>query len=57
MPVNIVVPDKEECTKVYAIQQVMERYAPDEYDMVILFNSDDTGSLIINGLWKPFLCC
>lgn len=41
MPVNIVVPDKEECTKVYAIQQVMERYAPDEYDMVILFNSDN----------------
>lgn len=41
MPVNIVVPDKEYCTKVYAIQQVMERYAPDEYDMIIIFNSDN----------------
>jgi cellulose synthase/poly-beta-1,6-N-acetylglucosamine synthase-like glycosyltransferase len=41
MPVNIVVPDKETCTKVYAIQQVMERYSPDEYDMVIIFNSDN----------------
>lgn len=41
MPVNIVVPDKEDCSKVYAIQQVMERHAPDEYDMVILFNSDN----------------
>ena len=27
MPVNIVVPDKEYCTKIYAIQQVMERYS------------------------------
>ena len=25
MPVNIVVPDKEKCSKIYAIQQVMER--------------------------------
>ena len=41
MPVNIVVPDKETCTKVYAIQQVMERYSPDEYDMVVIFNSDN----------------
>lgn len=41
MPVNIVVPDKEHCTKVYAIQQVMERYSPDEYDMVVIFNSDN----------------
>ena len=41
MPVNIVVPDKEKCTKVYAVQQVMERYSPNEYDMVILFNSDN----------------
>lgn len=41
MPVNIVVPDKEVCTKVYAIQQVMERYSPDEYDMVVIFNSDN----------------
>ena len=41
MPVNIVVPDKEQCTKVYAIQQVMERYSPKEYDMVIIFNSDN----------------
>lgn len=41
MPVNIVVPDKENCTKVYAIQQVMERYSPGEYDMVIIFNSDN----------------
>lgn len=41
MPVNIVVPDKEQCTKVYAIQQVMERYSPNEYDMLIIFNSDN----------------
>lgn len=41
MPVNIVVPDKEQCTKVYAIQQVMERYSPEEYDMVVIFNSDN----------------
>lgn len=41
MPVNIVVPDKEKCTKVYAVQQVMERYSPNEYDMVVLFNSDN----------------
>ena len=41
MPVNIVVPDKEHCTKVYAIQQVMERYSPDEYDIVVIFNSDN----------------
>ena len=41
MPVNIVVPDKEYCTKVYAIQQVMERYSPGEYDMVVIFNSDN----------------
>ena len=41
MPVNIVVPDKEQCTKVYAIQQVMERYSPEEYDMIIIFNSDN----------------
>ena len=41
MPVNIVVPDKEHCTKVYAIQQVMERYSPNEYDMVVIFNSDN----------------
>lgn len=41
MPVNIVVPDKEQCTKVYAIQQVMERYSPEEYDMVLIFNSDN----------------
>lgn len=41
MPVNIVVPDKEHCSKVYAIQQVMERYSPNEYDMVVIFNSDN----------------
>ena len=41
MPVNIVVPDKEKCTKVYAIQQVMERYSPNEYDMVLIFNADN----------------
>ncbi|WP_044268846.1 glycosyltransferase family 2 protein [Bacteroides timonensis] len=41
MPVNIVVPDNEKCTKVYAIQQVMQRYSPDEYDMVVIFNSDN----------------
>lgn len=41
MPVNIVVPDREHCTKVYAIQQVMERYSPHEYDMIVIFNSDN----------------
>lgn len=41
MPVNIVVPDKDSCTKVYAVQQVMERYSPDEYDMVLFLNSDN----------------
>lgn len=41
MPVNIVVPDKEQCSKVYAIQQVMERYSPNEYDMTVVFNSDN----------------
>lgn len=41
MPVNIVVPDKEHCTKVYAIQQVMERYSPSEYDITVIFNSDN----------------
>lgn len=41
MPVNIVVPDKENCTKIYAIQQVMERYSPHEYDAITIFNSDN----------------
>lgn len=41
MPINIVVPDREDCTKVYAIQQVMERYSPKEYDMIVIFNSDN----------------
>ncbi len=41
MPVNIVVPDREHCTKIYAIQQVMERYSPDEYDVIVIFNSDN----------------
>ncbi|MBO5381965.1 MAG: glycosyltransferase [Bacteroides sp.] len=41
MPVNIVIPDKEKCSKVYAIQQVMERYSPDEYDMVLVLNCDN----------------
>lgn len=41
MPISIVVPDKEHCTKVYAIQQVMERYSPHEYDMIVIFNSDN----------------
>ncbi len=41
MPVSIVVPDREHCTKVYAIQQVMERYSPNEYDMIVIFNSDN----------------
>ena len=41
MPVTIVVPDKDNCTKTYAIQQVMERYSPKEYDAVVLFNSDN----------------
>lgn len=44
MPVSIVVPDKEYCTKVYAIQQVMERYSPHEYDMIVIFNSDNRSS-------------
>lgn len=41
MPVNIVVPDKEYCTKIYAIQQVMERYSHNEYDAITIFNSDN----------------
>lgn len=41
MPVNIVVPDRDYCTKIYAIQQVMERYSPDEYDAIAIFNSDN----------------
>ena len=41
MPINIVVPDKEHCSKVYAIQQVMERYSPNEYDAITIFNSDN----------------
>lgn len=41
MPVNIVVPDKEDCTKIYAIQQVMERYSPNEYDALTIFNADN----------------
>lgn len=41
LPVNIVVPDKEHCTKIYAIQQVMERYSPHEYDAITIFNSDN----------------
>lgn len=41
MPINIVVPDRDRCTKVYAIQQVMERYSPNEYDMVLILNSDN----------------
>ncbi len=41
MPVSIVVPDKEHCTKVYAIQQVMERYSPRDYDVITIFNSDN----------------
>ncbi len=41
MPVNIVIPDKEYCTKVYAIQQVMERYHPLDYDAIVILNSDN----------------
>ncbi len=41
MPVNIIVPDKDPCSKVYAIQQVMERYSPESFDMVVIFNSDN----------------
>lgn len=41
MPVNIIVPDRDNCTKTYAIQQVMERYSPKEYDAIVLFNSDN----------------
>ena len=41
MPINIVIPDKDQCTKVYAIQQVMERYSPHEYDMIVILNGDN----------------
>ena len=41
MPINIVIPDREDCTKVYAIQQVMERYSPNEYDMIVILNTDN----------------
>ncbi|WP_281644104.1 glycosyltransferase family 2 protein [Bacteroides zoogleoformans] len=41
MPVNIVVPDREHCSKIYAIQQVMERYSYNEYDAITIFNSDN----------------
>lgn len=41
MPINIVIPDRDVCTKVYAIQQVMERYSPNEYDMIVILNSDN----------------
>lgn len=41
MPVNIVIPDREYCTKIYAIQQVMERHSPEEYDAIAIFNSDN----------------
>ncbi len=41
MPVTIVVPDQEQCTKVYAIQQVMERYSPKEYDAILLLDADN----------------
>ncbi|MDR0961033.1 MAG: glycosyltransferase family 2 protein [Mediterranea sp.] len=41
MPINIVVPDQEKSSKIYSIQQVMERYSPNEYDMVLIFNSDN----------------
>ena len=41
LPDNTVVPDKENCSKIYAIQQVMERYSPREYDAIVIFNSDN----------------
>jgi hypothetical protein len=41
MPINIVVPDNEHSSKIYSIKQVMERYSPNEYDMVVIFNSDN----------------
>lgn len=41
MPVSIVVPDNEHCTKIYAIQQVMERYSSKDYDAIAIFNSDN----------------
>ena len=41
MPVNIVIPDRDVCSKVYAIQQVMERYSPHEYDMIVILNCDN----------------
>lgn len=41
MPVNIVVPDREQCTKIYAIQQVMQRYSPEEYDAIVILNADN----------------
>ena len=34
-------PIKKHCTKIYAIQQVMERYSPHEYDAITIFNSDN----------------
>lgn len=41
MPINIVIPDKEDCTKVYAIQQVIQRYSASEYDAIVILNSDN----------------
>ncbi len=41
MPINIVVPDDENCSKIYAIQQVMELYSTQKYDAVLLLNSDN----------------
>ncbi|MEL5892938.1 glycosyltransferase family 2 protein [Bacteroides sp. GD17] len=41
MPISIIIPDKEVCTKIYAIQQVMQRYSNNEYDAITIFNSDN----------------
>lgn len=41
MPVSIIVPDRDDCTKIYAIQQAMQRYSEHDYDAVTLFNSDN----------------
>lgn len=41
LPITIIVPDKEVCSKIYAIQQVMERYSPRDYDAILILDSDN----------------
>lgn len=41
MPINIVIPDREYCTKIYAIQQAIQRYSAKDYDAITIFNSDN----------------